>query len=190
MDKTDGSLSKKKKKKKGNTSWVVLVITMTFVISISMSFVTNSLTENLNLAFAVVILLCIIAVGIVFDIIGIAVTAADETPFHALASKKKKGAKAAIRLIRNAEKVSSFCNDVVGDIAGIISGSTAAVIVIYIVNAFRIKSDIVPGMIITALVASLTVGGKAVGKSFAMKKSYHIVRFTANVLSLFGFGKK
>lgn len=190
MDKTDGSMCKKKKKKKSNASWIALVVTMTFVISITMSFVTNSLTENLNIVFAGLILLSIIAVGIVFDIIGIAVTAADETPFHALASKKKKGAKAAIRLIRNAEKVSSFCNDVVGDIAGIISGSTSAVIVIYIVNAFHTKSDIVPGMIVTALVAALTVGGKAMGKSLAIKKSYYIVHFAANVLSLFGFGKK
>ena len=78
----------------------------------------------------------------------------------------------------------------VGDIAGIISGSTSAVIVVYIVNAFHTKSDIVPGMIVTALVAALTVGGKAIGKSIAMKKSYYIVRFAADILSLFGFGKK
>lgn len=163
---------------------------MTFVISITMSLVTNSLTEKLNIVFAGVILLSIILIGILFDVVGIAVTAADETPFHALASKKKKGARAAIRLIRNAEKVSSFCNDVVGDIAGIISGSTSAVIVIYVVNALETNSDIIPGAIITAIVAALTVGGKAVGKSFAINESYHIVRLAANILSLFGFGKK
>lgn len=31
--------------------------------------------------------------------------------------------------MKNANQVSSFCNDVVGDICGIVSGSTAAVIV-------------------------------------------------------------
>ncbi len=190
MDKPDGSIAKKKKKKKSNASWVALVVTMTFLISVILSFVTNSLAETLNFVYACLILLIIIAIGIIFDIIGIAVTAADETPFHALAAKKKKGARAAIALIRNAEKVSSFCNDVVGDVAGIISGATSAIIVAYIVVALKAKSDIIIGMLLTAMVAALTVGGKAMGKSVAIQKSYQIVRIAANFLSLFGFGKK
>ena len=59
------------------------------------------------------ILLVIIFVGIIFDVVGMAVACADETPFHAMASRKIPGAQEAISLLRNAERVSSICNDVV-----------------------------------------------------------------------------
>ncbi len=188
MDKPDSSKTKKKAKSK--VSWIALVTPLTFVISVFLSFVTKGLSETLDIGYAILILLFIIGTGILFDIVGVAVTAADETPFHALAAKKKKGARAAIHLIRNAEKVSSFCNDVVGDIAGIISGSTSGVIVAYLVVTMKSKTDLIIGTLITALVAALTVGGKACGKTFAINQSYRIIRTTANFLSWFGFGKR
>ncbi len=81
---------------------------------------------------AALVLAVFIGLGIVFDMIGVAVTAADPKPFHSMAAHKEKGAKAAIRLLQNANQVSSVCNDVVGDICGIVSGSTAAVIVTHL----------------------------------------------------------
>ena len=66
------------------------------------------------MALAFVVLACFILLGIVFDIIGVAVTAADERPFHSMAAHRTPGAREALGLIRKANKVSSFCNDVVG----------------------------------------------------------------------------
>ena len=40
-------------------------------------------------------------------------------------------------LIRNAGKVSSFCNDVIGDISGVISGTASALIVFNITKEFQ-----------------------------------------------------
>ena len=57
-----------------------------------------------------------------------AVATANEKPFHSMASRKVPGALEAIRLLRNAERVSSICNDVVGDICGVVSGSASATI--------------------------------------------------------------
>ena len=61
--------------------------------------------------------------GIFFDIIGVAVTVANEHEFHAKATKKVKGSKDSIKLIRNAPKVANICADVIGDICGVLSRS-------------------------------------------------------------------
>jgi CBS domain containing-hemolysin-like protein len=116
----------------------------------------------------------IVFTGIIFDIIGIAVTAADETPFHAMASRKYYGAGQAIKLIRNANKVSSFCNDVVGDICGIISGAAGALIVVRVSQGLRAAEAILIGLSVSGMIASLTIGGKAIGKSIAIEKSNYI----------------
>ena len=117
-----------KKKKAGKSAkpdfkWIALIFLTTVLISALMSFVSSNLLEGAGLALSFVILICIVLTGILFDIIGVAVTAADEVPFHAMASRKVPEAEDALRLIRNAGKVSSFCNDVIGDICGVICRS-------------------------------------------------------------------
>ena len=74
------------------------------------------------------VLFFFIALGIVFDMIGIAAASGTEREFHSMAAHKVRGAREAVWMLRNAEKVSSICNDVVGDICGIISGATGALI--------------------------------------------------------------
>ena len=124
---------------------------------------------------AFLILLAIVFIGIVFDIIGVAVASADEKPFHAMASRKVPGAKACIRLLRNAERVSSICNDVVGDICGVVSGSASATIAAQILRNFEFSWPQVVGLLMSAFCAGLTVGGKAIGKSFAVNSCTQIV---------------
>jgi hypothetical protein len=161
--------------KKVSYTWAVIIVIWTFIFSITLSYVSSSLMNNVSIGVAFFILLFIVLLGIIFDIIGIAVAAANETPFHAMASRKIAGAKQAVRLIRNAEKVSNFCNDVVGDIAGIISGATSATIVAQITTIYNIFDTVMIGLVLTGFVASLTVGGKALGKSVALSRSNYIV---------------
>ena len=104
------------------------IVLVTVCISASFSFISSVLLENSGMLAAFLLLFFIVALGILFDMVGVAVTAADEKPFHAMAAKKVPGAGKAIWLLRNADKVASFCNDVVGDICGIISGAASAVI--------------------------------------------------------------
>ena len=124
------------------------------------------------------------ALGIVFDIIGVAVTAADAKPFHSMAAHREKGAKEALMLLRSASRVSSVCNDVVGDICGIVSGSTAAVIVTRLQTALDMRSVLV-SVAITALISGLTIGGKALGKTFAIQSSTQVVYWAGRFLHLF-----
>ena len=108
-----------KKKKKSHVSWVVKIIFWTFAISMVMSIVSDRVLSAVDIFVAFFILLVFIAIGILFDIIGMSVATASEIPFHSMAAKKVTAASQALVLVRNAEKVSNFCNDVVGDICGI-----------------------------------------------------------------------
>ena len=184
-----------KKKKTGRSArpdfrWIALIFLVTVLISALMSFVSSNLLEGAGLILSFVVLICIVLTGILFDIIGVAVTAADEVPFHAMASRKVPEAEDALRLIRNAGRVSSFCNDVIGDICGVISGSAAAVISARVLLLSKSgRSDILEQPVLTlllsAVVSGVTVGGKACGKSLAMNSSTAVVRTAAKVLCFF-----
>ncbi len=179
------NLNKKKEKDKKGRRWVVTVILLTFVISSVMQMIQAGLMSKVNLAMAFVILITFILIGIIFDIIGVAVTSANETPFHSLSSQKIRGAKEAVRLIRSADRVGSFCNDVIGDIVGIISGSATTVIVGMIMSSGISLNNFILTTVMTALVAAFTIGGKAAGKRIAIEKSNDIVFFVGKVVSFF-----
>lgn len=173
-----------KKKKNTNTKWIITITLLAFTISFVFSLVSEITLSKVGLILGIIILLLFIGIGIIFDMIGVAVTAGTESPLNAMSSKKIKGAKTAVSFKKNADKVSSFCNDVIGDICGIISGSAGVTITSVLANTYKL--DIFwTGLVITAIVASLTIGGKAVCKSIAMKNSNKIVYLTAKVISLF-----
>ncbi len=194
MDTGDIKDSKKKPPKKGkqgksSSRWAVQVFFIAVTLSAALSFASDQALDGAGLAVAFAVLLAFILLGIVFDIIGVAVTAADEKPFHSMAARKTPGAREALNLIRKADKVSSFCNDVVGDICGIISGSTGAVIVVQIQSALG-APGIVISLAVTALTSGLTIGGKALGKSFAIAKSTAVLQLVGRFLHLFSRKKR
>ena len=146
------------------------------ILSLLPLFGALCVTENeLVITLCVCLLLVIVAVGILFDIIGVAVTSADEKPFHSMASRRVPGAKEAIRLLRSAGKVSSICNDVVGDICGVVSGAASATIAARALTYVDFSWPQAVSLGMSALVAGLTVGGKAVGKTVAIRSCTEIV---------------
>lgn len=164
--------------------WVLLITVIAFIISIVFSGITESLTSHINAFIGIIIVFLIIIIGVLFDMIGVSVTAADLKPFNSMAAKKIKGSKTAIMLIKNAEKVSAFCNDVIGDVCGIISGSVGILISGIIAKELNVNNSIVT-LLLTALIASLTIGGKAIGKSFAINKSDVIIFRVSKIISFF-----
>ena len=157
---------------------------MAVVLSAVLSLASEAMLEGAGLAAALLMLALFIGLGIVFDIIGVAVTAADPRPFHAMASHKEKGARESLMLLRNAGRVSSVCNDVVGDICGIVSGTTAAVIVVELGEHLTLGSMVL-SLCVTALVSGVTIGGKALGKTVAIKKSTQVVYWAGRFLHFF-----
>ncbi|HSH36730.1 hypothetical protein [Schnuerera sp.] len=180
--KTEGSFSNKY-----NLKWIILVTLWTFIMAMIFSVITEGLIKNIDIILAFIILIIIILIGIFFDIIGIAVTSAKEKPFHAMAANKVEEAKYAIKLVRNAGQVSNFCNDVIGDISGIVSGAVGTTIIYKLINIYNIKDGMFLSIVLTSLIASLTVGGKAFGKSIAILYSEKIIFQTAVI---FNFIKK
>lgn len=172
------------KKEHVDIKWIVKIIIIAFVISFSLSFVSQITIPKLNVWLGVLVTLLFIIIGIVFDIIGVAVNCADEKVFHSMNARQVRGAKVAVKFKKNADKVSSFCNDVIGDICGIISGAAATTIAVIVSVAMNVDLLFV-NLIVAALVASLTIGGKAMGKSFAMNKSDIILYEFAKAVSLF-----
>ncbi len=176
--------NKKKKQEKSNYKWVIQITLLAFIISLLFSFISEITIPNVNIFIGIIILIVFVSIGIIFDIIGIAVASADVKPFHSMNAKKVKGSDVAVELIKNAAKVSSFCNDVVGDICGIISGSANAIIAVIIAGKTNINIFIIT-LVTTSLIAALTIGGKALGKTFAINKSNIIVYESSKLISYF-----
>ena len=169
-----------------NTKWIILIIVWTLLIGGSTSLLSDTLLSEASLLVAFIILIIIIFIGVIFDTIGTAVTAASEVPFHAMAAKKVDGAKTAVKLVRNADKVSNFCNDVIGDICGIVSGAAGAIIVVKILLFFPNSKDTFKASLLSAVIGSFiaaaTIGGKALGKTFAIRNSNKIVFEVAKLI--------
>lgn len=181
MSKSDPSASKKERNK--TIRWVVAIFLITIFISGAISLASNEIMAVSTMPVAFVILLVIVLIGILFDVIGVAVTSADEKPFHSMAARKVRGSHEAIALLRNAERVSSICNDVIGDICGVVSGSASAAIATQVLaNLEGFSWPQLISLLMSALVAGLTVGGKAVGKTFAINSCTSIVFFAGRVI--------
>lgn len=181
MGKPDSTSSKREKKK--TIRWVVTIFVITLFVSGAISLLSEELLSRSGVAAAFLILFVIVLVGIMFDVVGVAVTSADERPFHSMAARKVPGAQEAISLLRNAERVGSICNDVVGDICGVISGSASAVIASKVIAHFTFSWPNLISLLMSALVAATTVGGKAIGKTYAIKSCTVIVHWAGRIIA-------
>ena len=169
---------------KENVNWIYKVFLLSFILAIVFSSGSSFVANYANSIILGIIIIIVIIIGIIFDMIGVAVLTSNESSLHAKASKKIRGAKEAIYLLKNAPKVSSICNDVVGDVCGIVSGSLGAVLTINIASYFNWNIVIVTTFI-TAFISSLTVGGKAIFKTVATKKADNIVYNVGKTMSFF-----
>lgn len=171
----------KEKQKKERNNWVLIVFIATFILSLILSFISNTAIANMNIIAGIFVLVIVILIGIIFDLIGVAVTVGNEDDFHAQASKKIKGAKTSIKLIKNSAKVSNFCADVIGDICGVLSGAISAMIAFKLTEYYGMSSNL--QFIFSALVSSITVGGKALTKEIAKNNSTKIIGFITKLVN-------
>lgn len=164
-----------KKERNKTIRWVVTIFIVTMVVSGIITLVSDKIMSTSGLIAAFVVLFLIIFIGVIFDVIGMAVASADEKPFHSMAARKVPGSQEALLLLKNAERVSSICNDVVGDICGVVAGSASATVAAQILQNFAFTMPQLVTLMLSAVVAGLTVGGKAVGKFYAINSCTQIV---------------
>lgn len=162
------------------------IAVITFVLAAIFSIISSSILSNVTWIIGLIIVFSIVLIGVVFDMLGTASTSAKKAPFNAMAAEKVMGAKEAVVIVKNADKFASFCNDVVGDISGIVSGTATVVVVIHISTLLgQIEgspTQISLSVLLTSFVAAFTVGGKALGKYYAINSSTSIIIFAGKVI--------
>ena len=164
------AIEKTKEKKLVDFKWINKIIIITFGISLFMSFISGVTLPSVPTIVGVFLVLFFILIGVIFDMIGVSVTASNLSVFNSMSSRKVKGAKLAVKFKQNADKVSSFCNDVIGDICGVVSGSCCITIATNIANNLN-TNYLLTSLLVTSIVSALTIGGKAIGKNLAINKS-------------------
>ncbi|MCD8391524.1 MAG: hypothetical protein LUD03_06770 [Firmicutes bacterium] len=172
-----------------SSKWTLAVLIMSFIFSVCFTAITSILMTDLSVLYAFFVLFGIIILNVIFDMVGTAVLSAEEYPFHSLCARRVSGAKESVGIIRHAPHVASVCCDVIGDIAGIVSGATTALIVAELVSVFGVSS-LIPNLLLSGTVASLTIGGKAFFKGFAMQNGNAIVFFLGRAAHMLSFRKK
>ncbi|RSL31989.1 hypothetical protein D7Z54_17455 [Salibacterium salarium] len=164
---------------KESIRWSILIAVITLVLAAIFSIISTAFLSGVGWAIGMLVVLFIVLTGVSFDMVGVAATAASEKPFHAMASKKITGSFQAMLITRNADKVANFCADVIGDISGVVSGTAASAVVLQLTISAGGNDgstlQFVLNVIFTAVVAALTVGGKALGKTLAINHSTTII---------------
>lgn len=157
--------------------WAITISLLSAFIACLLSISSQTLMSGLSWSGGLIVLLMIVTIGILFDMLGIAATAASEKPLHAMAAQKIPGAKEAVGIVRRADQFSNFCNDVVGDISGVISGAVAVAVVVSFVATFPElqQSRGLVDVLLVSMISALTVGGKALGKTLSIHYSNRIV---------------
>ncbi len=161
---------------------ILTIVLMTFFLSIVFNLGSSSLLRIVPLVFSFGLLFFIVLIGIVFDIVGVAAAAGKESPFHAMAANRIPGAKQGIWMLRNADRVATFASDVVGDIAGTLSGAIGAAIVFRLLLTQPGWNETALTTLTIAVVAAVTVGGKAWGKTIAISRCTEILYIAGRVL--------
>ncbi|MCS1350789.1 hypothetical protein [Mechercharimyces sp. CAU 1602] len=156
--------------------WAVGIALVTALIAMVLSILSTNILQSLPWNGGLLVVFVIVIIGVAFDMLGLAAAAAREIPFHSMASRKIAGARHAIGVIRKADKFATFCNDVVGDISGIISGAAGAAVVVALVNDYDGLSSrwfLEVGMV--SVLSAFTVGGKALGKAYSIRYANEII---------------
>lgn len=198
VKKKDGEEGKKKEDKKKEEKkktksafsqvwkWPLLVLVMALSLSFTFGVASEYALSGAGIAVSIVVILVFVSIAIITDMIGVAVTVAQLGPFRAMASKKVRGAKESIKMIKNAEKVASVSADILGDICSILSGSAGATVTaVFIMNAQNQLVAVLIASAVSAVIAGLTIFGKALGKNYAMNNAEKIVLILGKVASIF-----
>jgi hypothetical protein len=177
-------LKKTSNKKAIKWAWPIKIFVITLILSLILSVSSELILSDAGLIISLITVTVLLLGGITFDMLGVAVAVASIEPFNAMSSKKITGAKEAIKLVKNAEKVSSFASDVVGDMCGILSGAVGAALVLQITSSMTDFKVVIIASLVSSIIAALTVFGKAIGKSLAINYPEKIVLSASKVVSL------
>lgn len=172
--------------------WAFKMFVVSLCLSSLFSLLSQTVLSHLGVILAAATIMLFIFVSVVFDMIGIAITSADESFFKTQLENHVKGSTIAIKLKKHSEKVCSFCADVVGDICGILSGAAGACIIMSLAKNISNSSVVILiSTLVSSLIAGLTILFKALMKGYAIKNANKIILRLGKLLEkLFFYNKK
>lgn len=157
---------------------------LTFILSLLFSYISDLLLGKISVfILALLFLLIIILIGVLFDMIGFAAAAAEMGALNARAANKVWGARQAVKLVKNADRVAIFCNDVMGDICATVGGAIGVAIVFRLLVSSPSPDTTLLTTVITGMVAALTVGGKALGKGAAVNEATEVILYIGRIIA-------
>ena len=181
------------KKKKNNdktkshsvVKWPLTVLAISFAICLGFGVLSEISLSKAGIIVAIIVIFVFVFIAIVADMLSVAITACDMKPFRAMASKKVRGAKDAISLKKNADKVASIFGDIVGDVCGILSGAAGATVTLALTSNITGFGKIAIASLVSAIIAAITISGKAFMKRYSMDHAEAIVMRFAKFISFF-----
>lgn len=187
--KKSGKKSPAKTNNKQNSAalYTLVVFIGTFFTACLMTLASTLVLEQMEtfgVGFAILIM--VILVGVLFDIVGTAVSVCGQSHLNAKASRKIPGAKKALLLVKNASRVANICNDVVGDICGTVSGGLGTALAAMLISGGGWQG-LMCSVGISGCIAAATVAGKALGKNFALSMADDIIYRVGCLLDLPNF---
>lgn len=188
--------SKKKGKKKQSKfalwfKWPLIVLVVSFSLSMAFGILSEIALTNANIIVAIVVVLVFLVIAIITDMIGVAIAACDTTPFRAMAAKKIRGAKEAIILVKNADRVSSIIADILGDVCSILSGAAGTTIAFALISASMSSIvQVIISSLVSAVIAALIISGKAFMKRYSLIHCEKIILILGKFISIFHISKK
>ena len=187
-------VKKKKKKKQSKFNlwfrWPLIVLFISFFLSLFFGVLSEIAMSNANIFVAIVVVLVFLFIAILTDMIGVAVAACDTTPFRAMAAKKVRGAKEAIKLVKNADRVSSIVADIMGDVCSILSGAAGTTIAVALISAnMDSMVQVVISSLVSAVIAAVLISGKALMKRYSLIHCEKIILLLGKFLSIFNYAK-
>lgn len=185
----DNTKKSNKKKEKSKYLWVIEIGLLALFLSMLFSVLSEYLLADTNLIIVILVVVFLLAANVIFDMIGLAFASCKLEPLVAMAAKKVKGSKLAISLVKNADRVSSVCSDVIGDICGILCGAAGVTITVVLVGSMTGSAEILIAAGVSSVIAGLTIFFKALCKNLAINKSTEIVMFVSKILTLCSFKK-
>ena len=166
--------------------WPIKIFFLALALSLLFSIASEFLVSRVGVVLSLFCIFFFISVSVLTDMVGVAVTSCDEKPFEEMCKQNRRGAREALFLIRNADRVASLCADVIGDVCGILSGAAGSTILYHIVTQNSSSAfEIIVASVISALIAGLTIFGKAIFKRYSMNNCDKVILFLGKRISFF-----
>jgi hypothetical protein len=171
-------MSKNRRGKKSGLLLEVLALSFAaFLLSFVMNAAFEGISHGISLGVGIPLTLSVVGLGVISDGLGVASARAKEGPLLSMASRRIIGAREALWFVRNAAKVSSVCNDVLGDVAATISGALAVAVSFSVQAAYPDISWLLATSAAVGVASALSVGGKALFKPVALKYAESMILF-------------